>query len=910
MIPRVLSHYELLSPIGEGGMGVVYRAVDTRLGRPVAVKLLRPDGAISSESRKRFIHEARAASALNHPHIITIYDVGRDGDADFIAMEYVAGLSLAQQIGQKQLSVADGVRYGIQIADALAAAHAAGILHRDLKPANIMVTESGAIKVLDCGLAKLTEPVAFESSGEQSAATTTSAERLVTTAEGTILGTAAYMSPEQAEGKPADKRSDIFSFGAVLYEMITGRRAFDGTSKMSTLSAVLTREPAPPSQTVPGLSDDLEKLILRCLKKSPERRWQSIADVKVALQDVRDDADSTRPGVRNSSARRWHSLALPVAAFALLVAGILVGGQWLNQRRPPAAADRFLMRLTSDVGWTDFPAISLDGRMLAFSSDRSGDGNLDIWVQQLPNGAPVRLTRDAADDIDPAFSPDGSRIVFQSSRLDGGIYTVSTLGGDERLFAPHGFSARFSPDGGWIAYGVADQGGAQLYVAAAAGGPPLVVAPGFYNAQAPVWSRDGRHLLFWGQRRRESASENNVDWYIAAIPGGSPVPTEARTALLRVGFQATHGLPLPDAWAGGESRILFHGSIGDASNMWQIGISPSTFKVRTPPERVTFGTTDEAAASVSADGHMVFISRTRGADIWSLSMDSNRGIVEGELKRVTQDASDDYDPTISGDGTTLVYRSRRAGWFAVVLKKLGSNSETVLTRMAQNHYPAISRDGTKVAYSFPQNSRMPIFLVPVSGGTPEQVCDDCGEVEDWSADGRQILYVTPRDPSNVGMLTLGSSHDNNWLGDPGYGIYHPRLAPDGRWIAFNGRTNRLAPARAFVARVEGATVARAKDWLVVSSDGDAPNWSPDGRLLYFWSGRDGSPCLWAQRLDSTTKTSLGAPFVIQHFHSRGLSWRNLYLGAPDIAVARDKILFNLGEHTGNVWVTQLPGSRD
>ena len=269
MIAKTLSHYEILAPIGEGGMGVVYRAVDTRLGRPVAVKLLRHEGTISQESRKRFVHEARAASALNHPHIITIYDIGQDEGVDFIAMEYVAGTSLAHVLEQGRLRLEDALKYAVQIADALAAAHAAGIVHRDLKPANIMVSEKGSMKVLDFGLAKLTESVEPRA-GRRARHHGHRARRKgsLHTEEGTILGTAAYMSPEQAEGKPADARSDVFSFGVVLYEMITGRRAFSGATKMSTLAAVLTSEPEPPGRAVPGLSADLEKLIVRCLRKS------------------------------------------------------------------------------------------------------------------------------------------------------------------------------------------------------------------------------------------------------------------------------------------------------------------------------------------------------------------------------------------------------------------------------------------------------------------------------------------------------------------------------------------------------------------------------------------------------------------------------------------------------------------
>jgi eukaryotic-like serine/threonine-protein kinase len=906
MTQRV-AHYELVTPIGEGGMGVVYRAVDTRLGRPVAVKLLRTVGQISTEARKRFVQEARAASALNHPNIITIYDIGRHGDDDFIAMEYVDGMSLASVISEKRLGIEDALTYAIQIADALATAHAAGILHRDLKPANIMVTGKGSIKVLDFGLAKLIEPAASTQIDEGISTQSARAGVRLQTEEGTILGTPAYMSPELADGKPADARSDVFSFGAVLYEMLTGRRAFKGDTKVSTLAAILTAEPVAPSQLIHDVPLDLDRLIGRCLRKNRERRWQSMADLKVALEDVSDEfrsrSQATRPAVPG---RRWSRTL--VGALAIAVIGAATFGAWLRGTRSEPEPDRprpSLTRLTSDVGWTDYPSVSLDGKMLAYASDRGGHGNLDIWVQHIPDGAPVRLTRDPADETEPSFSADASRVAFQSSRLGGGIYVVPTLGGEARLLAARGYTPRFSPDGSWIAYGIAEQGRSRIDIAPATGGPATRLTSGFYRAQAQAWSPDGHYLLLWAQRERDAPPENNTDWYIVAVPGGSPVPTQARSVLLGEGFRAFQGLPFPDAWAAG-NRILFHGSIGDSSNIWYVPMSVERWRISGSPRRATFGTTDEAAPSVTSDGKMVFISRALGADIWSLPIDTNRGKVQGPPKRVTQDAADDYDPTLSDDGNTLVFRSRRNGRFAVILKRAGSAEETVLTRTPVDHYPAVSRDGTRIAYSFLRDGKMPIFIVDASGGAPEQVCDDCGEIEEWSSRADEILYVTPHDPSGVGIVKIGAPKNDAWLRHPGYGIYNARLSSDGGWVVFNARTDRLAPAAVFVAKVQGDAVSPRKDWILVSADGDAPRWSPHASLLYFWSERDGSPCLWAQRVDPTTKRPVGVPLNIQHFHSRGLSWRNLYLGAADIAVARDRIVFNLGEQSGNVWMTELP----
>jgi eukaryotic-like serine/threonine-protein kinase len=912
MTTTTISHYEILETLGEGGMGTVYRAVDTRLRRPVAIKLLRREGTPSAESRKRFVQEARAASALNHPHIITIYDIGEEGGADFIAMEYVAGPSLAGVIERGRLGIGDALTYAIQIADALAAAHAAGIVHRDLKPGNIVVGDKGSIKVLDFGLAKLTESIRSEPRDAHVSTATESADGRLRTEEGTILGTAAYMSPEQAEGKPADTRSDVFSFGVVLYEMVTGRRAFRGDSKMSTLAAILTKEPEPPSRIVPWLPRDLEKVIVRCLRKSPERRWQSMADLKVALEELREEYESGALAAAPAGPWRRPSWLGPraTAIFMAVVAVVVAGLSWRLWTPESGAPRPSLVRLTSDVGWTDHPAISRDGKLLAFASDRGGEGNLDIWVQQIPDGSPVRLTRDAGDDIDPSFSADGSRIAFHSSRSGGGVYVIPTLGGEGRLLAKGGYSPRFSPDGAWIAYGVAESPGSRIDVAPAAGGPSRDVTAGFYLAQAPVWSADGRHLLFWGQRDRNAGPEGNVDWYVASMPDGAVSRTDARTVLLREGFQGFHGLPVPDAWVGAGNRIIFHGHVGDSWNMWQVPLAPGTWRVSKAPERATFGTTDEAAGSATADGRMVFISRTLGADVWSLPIDADRGRVQGGLRRVTEDAADDYDPTLSGDGATMVYRSRRAGQFDVVLKNLATGAETMLTHTPADEYPAVSRDGTKVAYSFRQNGRMPVFVVAVGGGTPQQVCDDCGEVEQWSPDGGAILYVTQDDPSGAGFLEIGSRKNDRWLKHPRYGIYNPRLSPDGGWVAFNARPDRLAPARVFVARIQDSNVAAEAEWLPVTEDGDAPGWSPQGSLLYFWSDRDGSPCLWGQRLDLSSKRPTGPPLNIHHFHSRGLSWRNLYLGAPDLAVVRDRIVFNLGEHTGNVWMTELPAVRE
>ncbi len=285
MIGQSLSRYTIEAKLGEGGMGVVYKARDTQLERTVAIKVLPPDQLADPDRKRRFIQEARAASALNHPGIVTIYDVGSERNTDFIVMEYVAGRTLDQVVPAGGLALKKGLRFAIEIADAVARAHEAGIIHRDLKPANVMVTDAGGIKILDFGIAKLLE------STTPAVVTKTAA----VTQDGTTIGTPAYMSPEQADGQRVDARSDIFSFGSVLYEMMTGRQAFSGDSRLSVMARILNEDPVPPGRLAATIPADLEKVILRCLRKDPARRFQTMADLRVALEDLALESSAPAP---------------------------------------------------------------------------------------------------------------------------------------------------------------------------------------------------------------------------------------------------------------------------------------------------------------------------------------------------------------------------------------------------------------------------------------------------------------------------------------------------------------------------------------------------------------------------------------------------------------------------------------
>ncbi|HYM11091.1 MAG TPA: protein kinase [Bryobacterales bacterium] len=956
LIGRILSHYKVLEKLGEGGMGAVYRALDTRLDRMVALKVLPAQKTSDPERKKRFVQEAKTASSLNHPNIVTIYDIETQSEPNYIAMEYVAGKTLHECIARQGLPVSETLRYAVPIADALAAAHAAGIVHRDLKPGNIMVTEKGLVKVLDFGLAKLTEPV------EVSDATVTIDYMAPRTMQGMIVGTAAYMSPEQAEGKKVDARSDIFSFGTVLYEMVTGRRPFQGETAMSTLSAIILREPSPVSEISRDTPPELERLILRCLRKEPERRVQHMDDLKVALEELREESTSGRliSGVRTSDvpaaagpvsagpasagpASASVSAALPapaprrLGAAALLVGGIVLlaaagAALWWWQRGTPPAGPPMLTRLTSDSGLSAYPALSPDGRLLAYASDRSGEGNLDIWVQQIGGGEPIRLTRDEADEYEPAFSPDGTRVAFRSEREGGGIYVVPTLGGESRLLARLGHNPRFSPDGNWVAYWLGATGGGfaagsgKIFLVPSPGGEPRQVHPEVPAGRDPIWMADGKRLLFLGKIDPKAPVEQGLDWWVTPVAGGTPVRTGAFAA-----FREQKLLPPPGAYAisagavsPANDLVLFSARLGDTTNLWEIVISPKTGEVSGAPRRVTFGTDLEMEPSAGAEAGgragVAFASLTHTVNVWSLPLDVNRGAAPGELQRITQGVTYNAYPSISADGKKLVYTSAQSGAWNVWIRDLESGKQIALTASrGKALQPKISADGTTVAYWEDDGTKQTIYVIPARGGVPQKVCDDCGPPTHVSPDGTKVLFESENSPQDeavmVADLTSGKQYEMARSREtPKLFPYAARFSPDGRWVAFHARSNPLT-RQIFVVPFQGSDrpPVPKKDWIAVTSgvtflEGET-YWSPDGSLLYFLSENDGFRCIWAQRLEPPTKHPRGAPFAVIHFHHARNSLTGVRgsLGAIGMSVGNDKLVFALGDLTGNIWMTKGQG---
>jgi eukaryotic-like serine/threonine-protein kinase len=888
---RRLGHYAIQAKLGAGGMGTVYQALDTRLNRAVALKVLAPDKWEGTTGRGRLMREAQAASALNHPNIVTVYEIGLDAGVDFIAMERVDGETL-DDLGARRPPLRELLSIAIQIADALAAAHAAGIVHRDLKPGNIMVTERGLAKILDFGIAKVTTPGDSESSAT-----------VTLTQPGLIVGSVAYMSPEQAAGKDVDWRSDVFSFGSVLYEMITTHRAFKEDTDLGTLAAVITKDPTPARQFAPGLPPALERIIGTCLRKKREDRWQSMGDVKLLLESALADLDLAAPPVR--ALRGWPTLALAAGA-ALLAAGAT---WWWLRPADTVSLGPVLRQVTTTGGLSDYPALSRDGNLLAFASDRSETGNLDIWLQQIAGHEPIRLTTDEADDSEPAISADGTRVAYRSERAGGGIYVVPSLGGDAVLLAPRGHDPRFSPDGRWIAYWEGREsanllpGTARVFVIESGGGQGRQIGADLSAALHPVWSPAGDEVLVLGRQEGGSA-----DWWTIPLQPGPARKTGTFAALSAQRLMYTAWLTdiLPTEWRANR-RVMFAAGPGDAGNLWDIALSGGHVAGRAA--RLTHAPGYQlhaSTAAASARERLAFSSLEWKPQVWSQPIDADRGVTKGELERIALDELSAVAPSLAADGRSLVYLSTQLGSRSVRFRDFASGKTKTLVASPSGFFnPRISGDGATVAYSDPSGV---ILSVPRNGGAIETLCAGCGTTMSVSPDGKRVSYepgesedLTYYDVDRKARVVVAQRPEGEVLTDG-------RFSPDGKWMAFHARTKKTT-AQVFVVPLDGALPVARPQWIAVTDGGSEdmePAWSPNGELLYFLSDRDGFRCIWARHLNGAGKQPSGDAFAVSHFHRARRSLRRMTgtTGLIGLSVAPGRMVFSFGELTGNIWLEE------
>jgi eukaryotic-like serine/threonine-protein kinase len=626
-----------------------------------------------------------------------------------------------------------------------------------------------------------------------------------------------------------------------------------------------------------------------------------------------------------TSKPHWLSRQSKLLAASLVLLLVVAFLFWWSLRRPTPLNQPLLTRLTSDSGLTTDAAISPDGKLIAFASDRGGS-NLDIWVRQVAGGDPIQLTHDPADDRQPAFSPDGGQIVFRSERAGGGIYLISALGGSaDRLLTPKGRNPRFSPTGDWIAFWmgrpVANPIGAQagkIFLIPPTGGDPKQInPPRMLVAGFPIWSPDGTRLLFYGSDSSISAMRDPTsDWWVWPLAGGNPVKTGAFAALAaqNIKLHSPDPVPAPAEWI--DDRVFFSAKAGDSVNLWQVFISPKNWQITGPAYRVTSGSGLEVRPSLAKTGLIVFSSLTENADIWSLPIDSTEGRVTGDPQQLTRDLAADYLPSLSADGKKLAFVSRRSGNADIWMKDLGTGKERPLTESPTEEIgPRISPDGRLVSYSsraagtgsLAEN----LYLIPAEGGPFQTLCDGCSQPWGWFPDNKLLFHREVRGiRATVGVINLATGKVGTYLESSHFGLYHATFTHDGRWITFVALDRQTSPSRlqVLVAPFQRDPPSKESGWIRVVSDqhwNDKPRWSPDGNRIYFVSDRDGFACLWSQPLEPETKASVGQPQSLYHIHQVRRSILNVGYGLMDIGVAPDKIVFNLGETTGNIWMTNL-----
>ena len=901
--------YEILDPLGAGGMGEVYRARDTRLKRDVAIKVLQGAWVDTGDRVARFEREAELLAALNHPNIAAIYGIEESAGTTALVLELVEGPTLADSLVTGPLPLSDALAISRQIIDALDAAHEKGIVHRDLKPANIKVRPDGTVKVLDFGLAKALESDAARQGVTMSPTMTSPA----VTSMGVVLGTAAYMSPEQARGQSVDKRSDIWAFGCVLYEMLSGRTVFARATVADTVAVILEREPdwsALPAAT----PTSLRRLLRRCLDKNRNQRLRDIADARHALDDIEDDASRV---TSISSRTQWPRLlggAAVVASVAAVVALLASRGAGPEPAAGSTPGPQFT-RVTADAAFSTEPALSRDGTLVVYASGRDGQGQLDLWLQRTSGGQPVRLTNDTADDRQPDFSPDGSFIAFRSDRADGGVYVMPALGGNARLIAEGGRRPRFSPDGTriafwtgpWLAGAGARGPGYSVFIVPANGGQPTRVADGFWTARDPVWAPDGKSLLFFGRKTADDSPSGRFDWWWAPLDGREPIPTGAYQIMAGRGLSdaldsdpvGARQEPIPATWT--EAGVLFSAALGDSVSLWRLSVSPSTGQVdETSFARLTSGAEFAQLPTADDNGRIAFQSSYEGYVSLTLPLDANAGRVTGPIVRQTFWAGQAGGRnSLDHAGRFLVYLRSGAAESEIWVKDIQTGQERhLVTAPSAALNPVISPDGARVAYSVPGSTHTTGYVVPTSGGTAREICRCV--FQGWLSDNQRILALDAEGTSRrVRVIDVVEGTEADLVRHPTSTVGRADISPDGRWLAFNSQR------QTWIVPVRPGNPPGENEWILIrkatteDSAERACGWSPDGRLLYLLLERDGFRDLYAQRIDQARGTPVGEPFIVQHLHDPTRRWGSTPFGN---AIASNAFVFSQVEMTGNIWL--------
>lgn len=818
IVGRTISHYTVLEKLGGGGMGVVYKAEDTRLGRNVALKFLSEEISQDPQAIERFRREARAASSLNHPNICTIYDIGEFDGRPFIAMELLEGQTLKHRISKKSCALGEVLDFGIQIADGLEAAHAKGIVHRDIKPANIFLVDRGPAKILDFGLAKLasgkqpsTESTSESSGGKHNR----SLENEVITSTGTSIGTVAYMSPEQARGEDLDARTDLFSLGVVLYEMATGVVPFSGPTMALVFDGILNSSPTPATKLNSGLPSALENILAKALEKDIDLRYQTAAELRADLKRLRRDTDLSRSGVttavsgateenRESHAHRgWRTWALLAGAALVFIMAIF---GYLQTR--PVAPPRVLR--TVELTNTNRPKsdVVTDGARLYFIENQS------ILSQTSVAGGETFPIPTSLEDTGFAnvfdISPDGSVLLMNTAHgtaLDGPLWSVPVLGGSpRRLGSLEGHTGAWSPDGKRIAY----SNGNEILLAKSDGSEPRRILTTEGTANDIRWSPDGSILRF----TLSDPKTNNRSIWQASTDGSNLHP-------LLAGWNS-----IPNEccgkWTPDGRYFVFQALRDETVDLWALSEQGGLFRAASKePIQLTSGPMNVGNPVPSRDGKKLFVQgwRSRGELV---RYDAKSGQLTPYLGGLSAMGVD-----FSRDGKWIAYNDGSDGtmWRSSVD---GSQKLQLVFPPMQAYLPRWSPDGKQIAFfAHPPGEPWQIYVIPAEGGTPELIYRNNTNLADptWSPDGKSLAFgenSLNNQGSAIYTLDLQTRKATKLPGSDG--LYSPRWSPDGRYIAAMTLDSLKLMLFDFT----------TQKWAEVASIFVAyPTWSRDGRYIYF-----------------------------------------------------------------------------
>jgi len=886
-----LGPYEIISPLGAGGMGEVYRARDTILGRDVAIKILHPVTVNDPDRLRRFRTEAQTTASLSHPNIVAIYYVGEQDGTPYIASELLEGESLRERLRAGVLPLRKSTDIALQIAEGLAAAHEKGIVHRDLKPENIFLTKDGRAKILDFGLAKLTHPE--ENGGDLDGATLT-----IGSAPGVVLGTVGYMSPEQVRGKTLDSRSDIFSFGLILYEMISGENTFLRSTTADTMSAILKEDPPdlkPSGSTVfPGL----DRVVRHCLEKEPVERFQSVRDLSFALQAVTGSGANTASSAAEVQSARPQNDRASLRKLALVATvSLFLGGAatWLvlrasrSSRGDPTMVTQ-VSRLTHDAGLSEWPTWSPDGNLLAFASNRSG--NFEIYVRRIEGGQEVNITNDPGQDIQPAFSPDGNSIAFVSTRASrtglikiappngfqyrtygGDIWIAPALGGPARRLALDGNSPVWSPDGKKIAFvsgfedhrsvlEVPDEGGAphpvlstadskweiiklqysphgrwfifetgdqRLFLMATSGGTPQQIVRG----SSPAWDPSGKHLYYATQERLGGTGIQSVEFdessgRILGVPHSLGVVTGVLRDLAM--NPSGHGLVVTEQQ--------------ESLNLTRLPLVPGGSGPAGPEEQLNPGEVRDRYPFFSSDGGRIAFGDNRLVDqeVWILDLATRHR----ERLRLPKGDLGANMPFWSPDDRQLaVTRFQSDGSNSLWLVAVdGSAAEEIVAAKPALRGAPFSPDGQHLLYAYNKDGFIQLFILDLASRKEHQLTFSPSDKYDpiWSPDGHWSVYTSNREGYCQIWRSPAQGGEEQRL-TTGYDrIRHLSYSRDGRWIY-------LQPNHLNIYRMPagGGPLQQVTKFPEGGLFLEEPKLSPDGRWLVYCHNNGGSS-LWLLEL--------------------------------------------------------------